>query len=149
MKQKDLLTLAPLVKRITAQTAHFYMWTTNQFLPDALELVNAYGFEYITMITWDKGKDALGTYFRSRTEHCLFATTKQRIMPRPRLGSVSPRALQQGSTFLSATRGAHSVKPAAMREVIERVSWTPCLELFARRCPKNWNAIGLELEDEE
>jgi hypothetical protein len=36
-----------------------------------------------------------------------------------------------------------------MREVIERVSWTPCLELFARRCPKNWNAIGLELEDEE
>ena len=68
-------------------------------------------------------------------------------MPRPRYNSASPRALQQGSTFLSAPRGAHSEKPAAMREIIERVSWTPCLELFGRKVPKHWNAVGLELED--
>ena len=150
MKQKDLLSLAPLIHRVASPTAHLYMWTTNQFLPDALELIDAYGFEYITMITWDKGKDALGVYFRSRTEHYIFATTKKRIMPRPRLNSVSPRATQQGSTFLheAATwRGAHSEKPDAMRKVIERVSWTPRLELFARKCPMNWDAIGLELEN--
>jgi N6-adenosine-specific RNA methylase IME4 len=150
MKQKDLLSLSPFIHRVTASAAHLYLWTTNQFLPDALELVDAYGFEYITMITWDKGRDALGVYFRSRTEHCIFATTKKRIMPRARLNSVSPRATQQGSTFLheAATwRGVHSEKPAAMREVIERISWTPRLELFARKCPKNWDAIGFELED--
>lgn len=35
-----------------------------------------------------------------------------------------------------------------MREVIERVSYGPYLELFARRNPsKKWDAVGLELED--
>ena len=119
------------------------------FLPDALALIEAYGFEYITMITWDKGRDALGVYFRSRTEHCLFASTKKRLLPQPRLGSVSSKALQQGSTFLAEAagwRGLHSEKPVAMREVIERVSHGPRLELFARKVPRNWDAIGTELE---
>jgi N6-adenosine-specific RNA methylase IME4 len=150
MRQKELLTLGPLVQRITAPAAHIYMWTTNHFLPDALELIDTYGFEYITMITWDKGRDALGVYYRSRTEHCLFGSTKKRLLPQPRLGSVSAKAVQQGSTFLKEAagwRGLHSEKPIAMREVIERVSYGPYLELFGRRVPRNWDAIGLELED--
>jgi N6-adenosine-specific RNA methylase IME4 len=149
MRQKELLALGHSVQRVTAEAAHLYMWTTNHFLPDALELVDSWGFEYITMITWDKGRDALGVYYRSRTEHCLFASTKKRLLPKPRLNSVSSKALQQGSTFLKEAagwRGAHSEKPAAMREVIERVSYGPYLELFGRKVPRNWDAIGLELE---
>jgi N6-adenosine-specific RNA methylase IME4 len=150
MRQKELLALAPLVQHIIAPTAHLYMWTTNHFLPDALELTRAYGFEYIKMITWDKGRDALGVYYRSCTEHCIFASTKLRLMPQPRPGSVSAKAVQQGSTFLSEAagwRGTHSEKPAAMQEMIERVSYGPYLELFARRNPsRKWDAIGLELE---
>jgi N6-adenosine-specific RNA methylase IME4 len=137
MSQKELLALAQSVRRITSSRAHCYMWTTNRELPRALELISAYGFEYITTITWDKGKNALGTYFRSRTEHCLFATTKAR----------SVRVSCRDSTMLTAPRGIHSEKPSAMREMIERVSYPPYLELFARRALKNWNAIGLELED--
>jgi hypothetical protein len=33
--------------------------------------------------------------------------------------------------------------------MIERVSYGPYLELFGRRVPRNWDAIGNELEEEQ
>lgn len=39
---------------------HLYLWTTNNFLPDALKVAEAWGFEYVTMITWLKEKQGLG-----------------------------------------------------------------------------------------
>lgn len=42
MKQKDLLALAPQVKRITAPAAHLYLWVTNTILEDGLELARAW-----------------------------------------------------------------------------------------------------------
>jgi len=49
------------------------IWTTNNFLKDALEVVEAWGFNYKTLITWVKDRFGLGQYYRGQTEHCIFA----------------------------------------------------------------------------
>jgi N6-adenosine-specific RNA methylase IME4 len=140
MKQIDLLALSGQIRRITAPAAHLYLWVTNNFMEDGLELAWAWGFEYKTLITWAKDRFGLGQYFRGQTEHCIFAVKNvlaYKIKDGKRL---------QGTTLITAPRLAHSKKPAQMREYIERVSYEPRLELFGRKVPAEWDAIGLELE---
>lgn len=57
---------------------HIYLWTTNNYLPEAIKLLDTWGFEYVTTITWMKDRFGLGQYYRGITEHCLFGTTKKK-----------------------------------------------------------------------
>lgn len=140
MSTLELLRLANDVQRITAADAHLYLWTVNKMIPDAVCLVEAYGFRWITMITWDKGRPSLGKYFQGLTEHCVFG-----VRGSPSYKFVDGK-MQQGRTLISERMRDHSRKPDAMYAMIERVSYAPFLELFARRTPSHWNAVGLELE---
>ena len=142
MKQADLIALGSMIQRATAPAAHLYLWVTNNCLLDGLELVKAWGFEYKTLITWGKDRIGIGQYFRGQTEQCIFAA--KGTLPY----KVKNNKRQQGSTLITAPRMKHSQKPEQMREYVERVSYGPRLELFARRCPViGWDAVGLELED--
>ena len=121
------------------KTHIFFLWTTNNFLPDALEVMKAWGFRYVTMITWDKGGYGMGQYFRGRSEHCLFGIR----------GKVPPKFVdgkrQQGVTLFHEKKREHSRKPEAMREMIEKVSYPPFIELFARERFEGWDAWGNEI----
>ena len=75
MKTADIAKL-PIRRLIDPEGCHLYLWATNNFLADALEVVKAWGFEYVTMITWFKDRQGLGQYYRGLTEHCIFASTK-------------------------------------------------------------------------
>jgi N6-adenosine-specific RNA methylase IME4 len=70
MKTKDIIALP--VPSICENNAHLYLWVTNNFLPDGLEVMKAWGFQYKTIITWTKDRIGLGQYFRGITEQCLF-----------------------------------------------------------------------------
>ena len=48
MKTKEIMAL-PVPDLVDPEGCHLYLWTTNNFLPDALEVVHAWGFEYVTM----------------------------------------------------------------------------------------------------
>lgn len=156
MKQKDLLALSSQVKRVTAPAAHLYLWVTNTFLEDGLELARGWGFEYKTTITWVKdGKPGIGQYFRGQSEQCIFAV--KGVLPYkilrdangvPILSDKGKEQRLQGRTAFTAPRMEHSAKPLEMRTMIEKVSYGPRLELFGRlNVPMDWDAIGLELED--
>lgn len=145
MKTKDIIIVMQgvLINQID-KNAHLYLWATNNHLPDALEVISALDFRYITCITWFKeGRYGLGQYFRGKTEHCLFAvkgTLPYKVHP-----ETGKRI--QGVTGFMAPRQEHSVKPIQMREMIEKVSYGPYLELFARgKLPENWDGWGLEYE---
>src|SRR3990167_8930292 len=56
-----------------APDAHIYCWTTNNYLVAGLAAIKAWGFRYVTCVTWVKNKAGLGQYYRGRTEQCLFA----------------------------------------------------------------------------
>ena len=135
MKVSEIKALP--VSRLAFEAAHLYLWTTNNYLPAALEVINAWGFEYKTMITWLKDRKGLGQYFRGKTEHCLFAT--RGVLPY----RTRPDGLRaQGVTGFIAPRSEHSVKPQEMRDMIELVSYPPRIELFARIPAPGWNAWG-------
>jgi len=124
MSTKDICKIP--VEELAGENCHLYLWTTNNFLPDGLMVMRAWGFRYVTMITWVKDRIGLGQYFRGMTEHCLFGVKGYLDY------KVDGNNRIQGKTVIHAPRIIHSRKPQEMREMIERVSYSPRIELFAR-----------------
>ena len=139
MKTADIMAL-PVRDLIHPDGAHLYLWTTNNFLQDALQVVNAWGFQYVTTITWLKDSVGLGQYYRGLTEHCIFARTPNGLP----FKTVDGKR-QQGVTGFYAPKREHSRKPDEMREMIERVSYAPRIELFARERHEGWDAWGYDV----
>tara|TARA_R100000700_G_scaffold38218_1_gene49265 strand:+ start:710 stop:1285 length:576 start_codon:yes stop_codon:yes gene_type:complete len=157
MKTKEICALP--IDKIAEDNCHLYLWVTNNFLKDGLKVMEAWGFRYVTMITWTKAENALinypdqkamyqlqnaglGQYFRGLTESCLFGI-KGGLPYKTKDGKR-----QQGCTALLAPRTKkHSQKPIEMKDMIEKVSYGPYIELFAREKTDNWDIWGNELEN--
>lgn len=96
---------------------HLYCWTTNNFLSEACKLVEHWGFQHRTVLTWIKPPPfGLGSYYRNSTEQCLFAT----------LGDTTTRpAAASISTHFEAPRGEHSEKPEKFYDIVRAASYPP------------------------
>ena len=77
MKLEEIKALP--IGKIAAEKSHLYLWVPNALLPQGLEVMRAWGFEYKTNIIWEKvRKDGMpdgrgvGFYFRNVTEILLF-----------------------------------------------------------------------------
>jgi len=141
MKVKEIIDLP--VQLLSNDNAHLYLWVTNNFLEDGLIVMKAWNFRYITNITWAKFTIGLGQYFRGQTEHCLFGIKGK--LPY----KVIDDKRQQGTTLIFAKKMGHSVKPAQMRQMIEKVSYPPYLELFARKKREGWDTLGFEIDGKD
>ena len=119
---------------------HLYLWVTNNFLKDGLQVIDELGFKYITCITWNKDRISLGQYYRGITEHCLFA--RRGVLPY----KIKDGKRQQGVTGFFEKKTIHSKKPELMFKMIEKVSYGPYLELFARTKRSGWTAWGDEIK---
>jgi N6-adenosine-specific RNA methylase IME4 len=139
MKIEEIAAL-PIQNLADKNGCHLYMWVTNNFLEKAFSLLKAWGFEYITLITWHKDRKGLGQYYRGITEHCIFAATKKRLPYK-----VIDGKRQQGITGFYEPKTIHSRKPIEMRRMIEKVSFEPRLELFARQTFEGWDCWGNEV----
>ena len=134
MSQKELLALP--VNSWADEQAHLYLWSTNTNLPDAFELMEAWGFKFVTMLTWVKtsfGLFGLGTYFRTTTEHALFGVR----------GRLLTRVRNFGTHFI-APKTHHSAKPDAFYQMVERTSYPPYLDVFARKRRPGWTVWETE-----
>lgn len=120
------------------ENAHLYMWVTNNFLADGLDVMKAFGFKYVTNFIWVKNRMGLGQYFRGMHEICLFGT-KGNKPTEPRTESKSVPSV------VYAERGKHSAKPLLSYELIERRSHGPYLEIFARSERNGWTSWGNEV----
>lgn len=140
MKTEEIIALKSMIKEISADNAHLYLWATNNHLIDAFKVMQEWGFRYVTMITWVKDRQGLGQYFRGLSEHCLFGV-KGRLPYK-----VVDGKRQQGLTAFLAPKGRHSQKPEEMRRMIEKVSYPPFIELFARERVEGWDAWGNEVQ---
>jgi N6-adenosine-specific RNA methylase IME4 len=119
MSHAELLEL-PVEDR-AENDSHLYLWSTNNFLGRAHELMGAWGFAYKTMLTWAKPRFGLGAYFRNQTEHVLFGVRGEL---RTRVDDIS--------TLFHAPIGEHSEKPEAFYEIVRRASYPPFGEVFQR-----------------
>jgi len=118
-----------------ADDCHLWLWVTNPFMRQGFEVLDAWGFEYRTTLTWCKPQIGLGNYLRSATEHVLFATR----------GSL-PIERRDVPTFFTANRGRHSEKPDEFYEIAMTCSPGPRLEMFSRKRRDGFEAWGLEAE---
>jgi ParB/RepB/Spo0J family partition protein len=100
---------------------HLYLWTTNNFMTRAVELMAAWGFAHKTLLTWVKPRWGLGSYFRNSTEHVLFGVKGQL---RTRSDSIA--------THFEAPMGTHSEKPERFYEIVREASHGPYGEAFQR-----------------
>lgn len=135
------------VAEVADEKSHLYLWVPNALLPEGLEVMKAWGFEYKTNIIWEKvRKDGMpdgrgvGFYFRNVTEILLFG-----------IKGDKNRTLDPGRSQVNLIRSMkreHSRKPDEFIPVIERCSSAPFLEMFARGNRKNWDMWGNQATDD-
>lgn len=134
------------VREWAARNCALFLWTTDPLLPQALKLIEAWGFTYKTIgFYWAKlnrsaprkrfaEKDfftGLGFWTRANVEQCLLATRGK-----PKREAKDVRRL------VIAPRREHSRKPEEVYGRIERLLGGPYLELFARGTRPGWDSWG-------
>lgn len=134
------------VRDVLAPKAHLYLWVPNALLPEAIEVMSAWGFRYVSNIVWakrrrDGGPDGrgVGFYFRNVTELLLFGV-------RGSMRTLAPGRSQVN--MIETRKREHSRKPDEQYELIESCSPGAYLELFARQKREGWEAWGDESSDD-
>lgn len=145
MSTEDICALP--VRDISAPQSILFLWAVFPNLPDALRVIDAWGFEYYglafdwcKLCAWGgKPKMGCGYYTRQNNEICLIGVKPDRIKPLVR---------NVGASILEAAR-EHSRKPDCVREKIVQICGDlPRIELFARQRVAGWDAWGNEVEEQ-
>jgi len=125
------------IASLAEDNAVLFLWGTAPLLPEALEIINAWGFKYKTNFIWDKVKHNMGHYNSVRHELLLIATK----------GSCTPDNVQLFDSVQSIERtDRHSEKPEEFRKIIETLyTYGNRLEMFARKQVEGWEVFGNEL----
>lgn len=112
-----------------------WLWTTNAFMREAYECLDAWGFTAKTILTWVKDRMGTGDWLRGKTEHCLMAVRGKPVVQ-----------LTNQTTALEAPLREHSRKPDEFFALVESLCPGTRLEMFAREGRDGWQAWGAEKE---
>lgn len=127
------------VRDIAAEDSVLFLWATAPCLPEAMQVIEAWGFAYKAQFVWDKLKGFNGHYNDVRHELLLIATRGSFV---PKVDTLDPSVIQERRT-------AHSRKPDAFYELIERlypIGKSTHVELFARRSRNGWQSWGNQVD---
>lgn len=115
-----------------------YLWTTQKYLPESFDVVEAWGFRYCGVLTWCKTPRGTG-------QGGLYCPTTEFLI-HARRGKMPQEKRRQNSTWWNVTRphNCHSAKPEYFTDMIETMGDAPRLELFARRNRLGWDTWGNE-----
>lgn len=128
---------------IAAADCALFLWATAPMLPDAFDVIRAWGFTYQTVaFCWAKQNQkspgwftGMGHWTRANAEWCLLATKGS-----PR------RAAADVPQLIAAPRRAHSQKPDETRQrIVQLMGNLPRVELFARQATPGWQVWGNEV----
>jgi N6-adenosine-specific RNA methylase IME4 len=103
---------------------------------EAKTVMEAWGFEYKSVLLWVKPQMGIGNYWRVCHEFLLFGTRGKLQMKDAHKTLMS---------WHSVPRSKHSAKPNYFRELVEQVSYKPRLEIFARAAYDGWTVCGNEI----
>jgi N6-adenosine-specific RNA methylase IME4 len=125
-------------RSIAADDCVLFLWATVPMLPEALCLMERWGFCYKSHFVWLK--DRIGTGYWNRNKHELLLVGTRGDIPAPAPG-------EQYASVIEAPLGEHSAKPPAFAEMIEEMyPHLPAIELFARAPRLGWDVWGNEVE---
>ena len=134
MSLEDIKALP--VKELTEDDAVLFMWTTAPLLEEAFEVVNAWGFKYMSNIIWNNVLPNLGNYTSVRYEHLMIATKGR---------GTTDNTERPNSVQTIERTGRHSEKPEEFRNIIETLyTYGNKIELFSRKKVEGWEVYGNE-----
>jgi len=136
MDQSELCDLP--IKEVCMPDCVLFLWVTSPKLPEGLEVLRAWGFDYKTSFVWDKIKHNYGNYNSVRHEFLLIGG----------IGSSTPDVKKLHDSVISIERtNKHSEKPEYFRSLIDKLyPKGDRIELFARKNIEGWSTWGSELE---
>jgi N6-adenosine-specific RNA methylase IME4 len=130
----QICAMGPEVKRIAAKDCVLWFWTTNHHMREAFQVLDAWGFEQKTILTWVKDRMGMGDWLRGQTEHCLMAVRGKPVV----------QLTNQTTVFYGKVR-EHSRKPEEFYALVEKLCPAPrYCELFSRHARPNWDGHGDE-----
>lgn len=146
MSEKRILGMGEAIREIAAEQSFCFLWVTTATLPLGIQVLEAWGYRYVSWFAWLKPRFTLGNTFRNAGELLLLGVrgkgTKVAFHSQPNWGFFPLQS--------------HSTKPAEVHLMIERLVGadenTKMLELFARRpAPSRlrWDLFGNELTASE
>lgn len=143
MSKMELMNLP--VGEWAASDCFLWLWATNSkdkktkepVLSIAFDLMKHWGFEFYTMVTWNKktGPCPFGPY-QIITEHILFGYKGKAVFDKKVLGKMQ--------TLFTETPTAHSVKPQSFYTQIAELFAGPRLDVFARQERPKFDGWGNE-----
>jgi N6-adenosine-specific RNA methylase IME4 len=150
-KHYEPLTMADLAALPVGElvTDIVLLWTTGPLVPTAASLVDAWGFEWITLTYWLKtsangypqeSMDGRVSFKRHMGVGYWFRGDVEPVVVAKRKGTPSYRTGRRASFLRPVMR--HSAKPDYLHELAEEFFPGPYLELFARRQRPGWTCLG-------
>ena len=131
MPQSDLLNIELPAK----DDAVLFLWTTHQFIFDAKELLDKWGFTYKATMVWDKEKIGMGAWLRMQCEFCLVG-----IKGKPLWENTEHRDI------IREPRREHSRKPDTFYSIVEKITAGRKLDYFSREKREGWEVFGNDTE---
>jgi len=112
-----------------------WLWVTNHHMREAFTVLDAWGFEQKTILTWGKDKMGTGDWLWGQTEHCIMAVRGKPVV-----------TLTNQTTLLHAKVCAHSQKPVEFYDLVEKLCPAPrYADIFSRyRHNEKWDCHGDE-----
>lgn len=130
---EDIMALP--VENLCEDNCVLFLWTTTPILPEALKVVNAWGFNYKTLFTWEKTNEGCrGYWFKTCTEHLIIATK----------GNVKAFGSNIRNCY-HEPKWKYGRKPEYFYRLMEQVAKGKRIELFARSYRKGWDVWDMEI----
>ena len=127
--------------QLPATDAHVFLWTTQKYLPPALDVMKKWGVRYICSFVWHKNGGVQP--FNLPQYNCEFALYGRIGKP---TNFTSTKAFPLA---FYAKRGAHSEKPEEFYEMVRRATEGigPRIDMFNRRKIEGFDGWGNEAPD--
>lgn len=113
-----------------------FLWTTHKFIWDAKELLDTWGFEYRSMLVWDKQKIGMGDLLRMQCEFCLIGIKGKPVF----------RDNHSVRDIISESRREHSRKPEGFYSLVDSLCVGRKLDYFSRERREGWCSYGNDTE---
>ena len=132
------------VSDIAAGECWLWLWATNAMLPQAVDVMRAWGFQYVTAGTWGKVQKADPTQPKLGLGHVLRDASEPYLIGKIGNPQVYDRAIP---TLILESKRAHSEKPEKGYRNAERLAHPNAfrIELFSRKEREGWDVMGNEV----
>jgi N6-adenosine-specific RNA methylase IME4 len=146
LTKTDDLSKLP-INDIADTNSLLFMWTTDQHIPDALKLMEAWGFRYCTVaFYWVKKYSTGSTCFNVG---CWTMKSVEQVLLGLKGKPMYLKKTRNVKQLVEAERTTHSKKPDEVKNrIVSLVGDLPRIELFARQKTNGWDVWGNEVESD-